>query len=91
MTRHIPRKQRWSSFGPNEHRSAWGRVYFRSGQWWARLVYRVAGPADSEGGATQTWEAGKFKRPRNAMIALEDKVTELQRRYGEALSFLDVG
>jgi hypothetical protein len=90
MTRHIPRKERWSRLGPNEYRSAWGRVYFRAGQWWGSLVYRVADPATHDLDERQTWEAGRFKRPRNAMIALEDKVTELQRRHGEALVFLEV-
>src|SRR5262249_14832575 len=50
MTRHIPRKERWSSHGPNEYRSAQGRVYYRNGQWRALLVYRVADPSRSDPG-----------------------------------------
>lgn len=88
MTKHVPRKERWSSHGPNEHRSAQGRVYFRNGQWFAEARYRVADPERMEPGEEQTWTAGRFKRARNAMIALEDKATELLRRHGELLTFL---
>jgi hypothetical protein len=91
MSRHISRKKRWSSYGPNEHRSAQGRVYYRAGQWWAILVYQVADPSVSDPGAVQYWEVGRFKRARNAMIALEDKATELQRRYGDNLVLLESG
>jgi len=89
MTKHIPRKARWASRGPNEHRSLWGRVYFRAGQWFASLIYEVSDPEGLAPTGPQTWEAGKFKRARNAMIALEDKVTELQRRHGPNVVFLD--
>jgi hypothetical protein len=88
MTRHVPRKSRWSAFGPNEHRSALGRVFFRNGQWFAELVYVVLDPEQKAPPEKQTWSAGLFKRPRNAMIALEDKATELMRRHGEAVTFL---
>jgi hypothetical protein len=88
MSRHMPRKDRWASFGPNEHRSETGRVYYQKGQWHAALRYRVSDPELLTPGELQTWEASRFKRPRNAMIALEDKVTELQRRHGAHISFL---
>jgi hypothetical protein len=88
MTKHVPRKNRWSSAGPNEHRCAEGRVFFRAGQWHAALTYQVVEPDKASAGPPQTWEASKFKRPRNAMIALEDKVTELRRRHGDAVTFL---
>lgn len=88
MTKHVPRKARWSSAGPNEHRCAEGRVFFRAGQWHAALTYQVADPEKAIPDEPQTWEAGKFKRPRNAMIALEDKVTELRRRHGALVTFL---
>lgn len=62
-------------------------MYFRNGQWFAELVYQIVGPEKGEPGERETWLAGRFKRARNAMIALEDKVTELQRRHGELISF----
>jgi hypothetical protein len=88
MTKHIPRKARWSQLGPNEHRCAEGRVYFRAGQWFAELYYRVNDPESAATGDLQTWLAGKFKRPRNAMIALEDRVTELRRHHREHVQFV---
>ena len=88
MSRHISRKARWTAVGPNEHRSADGRVYFRRGEWRATLVYRVTDPVTLLPGEAETWDAGGFKRPRNAMIALEDKATELKRRHGEHLAFI---
>jgi hypothetical protein len=88
MTKHISRKSLWSSHGPNEHRCAEGKVYFRAGQWHAALTYRITGTGEGALEGPMTWEASKFKRARNAMIALEDKVTELQRRHGSAVSFL---
>ena len=91
MSRHVPRKDRWSRLGPNEHRSAEGRVYFRAGEWHAEVRYRVSDPEEVVPGELQTWEAARFKRPRNAMIALEDKVTELRRRHGELVAFLPPG
>jgi hypothetical protein len=87
MTKHVPRKARWSRFGPNEHRSADGRVYFRAGQWFAEMTYRVHDPEVVETPEAQVWLAGKFKRARNAMIALEDRATELKRRHGDDVVF----
>lgn len=88
MSRHISRKSRWTQVGPNEYRSDPGRVYFRAGQWHAELIYRIAEPDAPLLPEPETWIAGQFKRPRNAMIALEDKVTELRRRYGENIVFV---
>lgn len=88
MTKHIPRKDRWSSYGPNEHRCAWGRVYYRNGQWRAQVKYQVTEPGSAAPGDVETWDAGGFKRPRNAMLALEEKVLLLQRHHGENIRFL---
>jgi hypothetical protein len=89
MTKHTPRKDRWDRHGPNEYRCLFGRVFFRAGQWWATITYQVSDPDTLQLGSPQTWESvGKFKRPRNAMIVLEDKATELQRRHGEHIVFL---
>lgn len=88
MTKHIPRKARWLQLGPNEYRTGEGRVYFRAGQWFAEVHYRVHDPESTAAAELQTWLAGKFKRPRNAMIALEDRVTELRRRHGAQVVFV---
>src|SRR2546421_10947382 len=89
MTKHVPRKARWAQQGPNEHRCADGRVYYRAGQRFAEINYRLHDPEAPAPPELQTWLAGKFKRPRNAMIALEDRVTELKRRYGTQIVFVD--
>lgn len=92
MTKHIPRKDRWASFGPSEYRSEWGRVFFRAGQWHASIVYQVADPETLQPGELQTWESsGRYKRPRNAMMVLEEEVKELQRKYGDRITFLKPG
>src|SRR5437762_827336 len=88
MGRHTPRKARWWRMGPNEHRSAEGRVYYRAGQWYAAVSYQIAGPEAPLPEAPQSWVLGRFKRPRNAMMAVEDKVLELRRRHGDAVVFL---
>ncbi len=63
-------------------------MYFRAGQWFAELHYRVHDPESTAPPDLQTWLAGRFKRPRNAMIALEDRVTELRRRHGAQVAFV---
>jgi hypothetical protein len=88
MGRHVPRKARWSRLGPNEHRSAEGRVYYRAGQWHAAVTYQLSGPEPVWPEGPQSWALGHFKRPRNAMMAVEDKVLELRRRYGDGVVFL---
>jgi hypothetical protein len=74
--------------GPNEHRSAEGRVLFRAGEWFAELHYRFLDPDSASAPDLHTWRAGRFKRARNAMIALEDRVTELRRRFKEQVVFV---
>jgi hypothetical protein len=93
MSKHVSRASRWSRHGPQEERSTVGRVYYRAGQWFAEVVYQVV-PPEGPGAAApvpegrQVWTLGKFRRARNAQIAVEDKARELERRYGAALTFL---
>lgn len=89
MSRHIPRSARWSSLGPNEHRSAVGRVYYRTRQWWAEVTYQLAEAGQPGWQPAQTWSLGRFKRPRNAMMAVEHKVQELRSHHGDQVRFLD--
>jgi len=88
MSRHVSRKSRWARCGPNEHRSAVGRVYYRAGEWHAAVTYQVPPQEGQPPQSVQSWDLGKFKRPRNAMMAVEDKAREIQRKYGEAVVFL---
>jgi hypothetical protein len=87
MSRHIPRHQRWNKLGPNEYQSGGTVVRFDKGAWWAVLSYRElpVGADATDAGAWQsrTDRLGPFKRPRNAMIAAEDKAVLLKRRLGD--------
>src|ERR1700722_6623326 len=87
MSRHIPRHQRWNKLGPNEYRSGDAAGRFDKGAWWAVLSYRML-PADAEFTDPQAWQdrserLGPFKRPRNAMIAVEDYAVLLARRHAD--------
>jgi hypothetical protein len=87
VSRHVPRHERWSKHGPNEFRSGGAAVRFERGAWWALLSYREL-PADAAPLDVNAWQdrsdrLGPFKRPRNAMIAVEDRVVQLKRRLGE--------
>src|SRR6266511_1416884 len=77
MSRHVPRHQRWSRHGPNEYRFGGAVVRYERGAWWAELAYRQL-PPEHQADVPQVWakhsdRLGPFKRPRNAMIAVEDR------------------
>jgi hypothetical protein len=87
MSKHIPRKARWTRLNDKEHRSAFGAVRYRAGAWEGTVVYELR-HADGQADAVPVWRpqetfAGRFKRPRNAMIGVEDKAREVLRRHGE--------
>jgi hypothetical protein len=87
MSKHVGRKERWSQVDAKTHVSDLGTVAFRRGAWYARLVYRLLEPPGPEGGLPRPvpydrW-IGPFKRPRDAMVALEREVTALRNRHGE--------
>jgi hypothetical protein len=87
MSKHVGRKDRWTRRGPHTHTSALGTVQYRQDAWYARLVYRIRGPAKVEGGLPvwvnhDRW-LGPYRRPRNAMVELERDVTVLRNRHGE--------
>jgi hypothetical protein len=88
VSRHIPRHARWSRLGPNEYRSGDAAVRFEKGAWWAVLSYRRL-PQDAPMASPEAaWvqhadRLGPFKRPRNAMIAAEDRALILKRRHAD--------
>jgi hypothetical protein len=89
MSRHIGRKQRWSQASATRYVSALGEVVYREKAWFGMLRYQTqASRADR--GALPDWQdhnrrLGPYKRPRNAMVALEREVTMLQNRHGSEL------
>ena len=89
MTRHIGRKQRWSQLDAKTYSSDEGKVRYEGDGWYARLEYRTVVPAERAGG-TPGWlshsrRIGPFKRPRNAMVALEREATALRNRHGKGV------
>ncbi len=92
MSRHVPRRERWSSDGPERFRSVDGLLVRRyKGQWWADVAYRLL-PDEPAPGEAAAGEAcldclGPFKRPRNAMVEAERHVTLLRNRFGERVHF----
>jgi hypothetical protein len=91
MSRHIPRHERWSKLGPNEYRSGNTVVRYDKGAWWALVSYRQRNEAASEDAPPEWYEQieriGPFKRPRNAMMAAEERVLLLSRQYGDNVRF----
>jgi hypothetical protein len=92
MSRHVSRKERWTQIDAKRHRSSLGEVVYDKNGWYAVLPYRtLAAPAE---GALLAWEQhrrrlGPFKRPRNAMVALEQEANVLKNRHGDNLVFGD--
>jgi len=86
MTRHVGRKKRWARLDAKTHFSDLGKVIYQNNGWFALLDYKTFEPPAGERGAA-TWEPharrlGPFKRPRDAMVALEREATALKNRHG---------
>src|SRR4051812_49267545 len=89
MSKHVSRRERWSSDGPARHRCTDGPVVRRfKGDWWADVAYLLL--VEGEGGEPATWQSrldtiGPFRRPRNAMVEAERHATALRNRYRERI------
>jgi hypothetical protein len=91
MSKHVGRKKRWTQVDAKTHSSALGRVVYDRNAWHGLLDYRTLQPPDRAGG-TPGWLAhsrrlGPFKRPRDAMVALEREATFLKNCHGEDVLF----
>lgn len=85
MSKHIGRKQRWLQDSETQYTSDLGRVVYQQRTWNALLDYKTM-TLGSDGLPIWTAHAlrlGPFKRPRNAMVALEQEVTILRNRHGQ--------
>ncbi|MBY0525085.1 MAG: hypothetical protein K2R98_16895 [Gemmataceae bacterium] len=84
MSKHIGRKQRWMQETTTRFTSPQGTVLYEQNAWYAHFDYRLrSGVANN----LPVWDGrsqrlGPYKRPRNAMVALEREVTMLQNRHG---------
>ena len=86
MSKHISRKRRWAQQGPSRYTSRLGEVVYQQKAWYGILEYQTPAPRGDEA-ALPTWEPhtrrlGPFKRPRNAMVALEQEARILRNRHG---------
>src|SRR5437879_10683059 len=93
MSKNAGRKQRWAQESAKAYASRLGRVVYEEAAWYALLDYKVIGPAERPGGEP-SWQAhhrrlGPFKRPRNAMVALEQEATFLKNSHGKDVLFGD--
>ncbi len=91
MSKHVPRHKRWEKRGPAEY--VWHGAVVRPfrGAWWTHLAYEVL-PESAPGDGPPSWRPqderlGPFKRPRNAMVAAEEQMRFLGRRFGERVRF----
>ena len=91
MSKHISRKQRWTQDSPSRYASSLGTVVYQQKAWYGLLDYKTRLPKEDAHGVA-AWEdhavrLGPFKRPRNAMVALEREATLLKNRHGDAVRF----
>jgi hypothetical protein len=89
MSRHVPRHARWQQFGPNVYQFGSASARFEKGAWWAWLSYRRQAEPTPED--VLPWQdhcdrLGPFKRPRNAMMAVEEHARILKRRHGATVA-----
>lgn len=93
MSKHVGRKHRWTRADAKIYSSETGKVLFERGAWYAELTYRTVTPPEHDGGlpgwVSHNRRLGPFKRPRNAMVALEEEATIFKNRYGEGIRFGD--
>jgi len=88
MSKHVSRKSRWTQVNPKEYRAAYGVVRYHAGAWVGTLLFELRDEAGTDTAAEPAWHAeshpaGRYKRPRNAMMAVEDRARDVRRLYGE--------
>ena len=85
MSKHTSRKSRWTQINSKEYRSTFGVVRYHAGAWEGTAIYELW-QQDGLDESQASWQArsapaGRFKRPRNAMMAVEDTARALRRQY----------
>ncbi len=84
MSKHPSRKERWVQVSATEYRSTFGVVRYRARAWEGTVLYEVRETSETQvSWRAETAPAGRFKRPRNAMIGVEQKAHEIRRRLGD--------
>jgi len=85
MSKHVPRKARWTQVSPKEYRAVFGVVRYHARAWEGTVFYELR-EQNAPDGAIVRWRpemmtVGRYKRPRNAMMAVEERAREVRRRY----------
>ena len=93
MSKHVSRKKRWKQEDAKTYSCNLGQVAYRRNAWYALLDYQTLAPPRGESGIP-SWLAhsqhlGPFRRPRDAMVALEREAALLKNRHGEGIHFGD--
>jgi len=93
MSKHVGRKQRWTQEDARTYSSDLGKVLYEQNAWYALLDYKTLVQPESDAGLP-AWlscsrRLGPFKRPRNAMVALEREATFLKNHHGQGVLFGD--
>jgi hypothetical protein len=81
MSKHTSRKSRWTQLSAKEYRAAFGVVRYHAGAWEGEAQFERLHESEHPPWQAESAAAGRFKRPRNAMIAVEDKAREILRRF----------
>jgi hypothetical protein len=93
MSKHKSRKQRWAQESTKAYKSDTGRVFYDRNGWYASLDYQTLAPQrtphDLAEWEPRTARLGPFKRPRDAMVAVEREETFLRNRHGTHIRFAD--
>jgi hypothetical protein len=91
MSKHISRKQRWTQQSSTQYTAAIGKVVYEQRAWYGLLDYKLRSeePTPLLAWVNHTQRLGPFKRPRNAMVALEQEATLLKNRHGDNLRLGD--
>ena len=83
MSRHTSRKERWTQISAKEYRAPFGVVRYLKRAWEGTVVFEAWNEQGEPPWEAKEEYAGRFKRPRNAMIAVEDKAREILRKGGD--------
>jgi hypothetical protein len=89
MSKNAGRKKRWARQDAKTYSSPLGQVAYQQDAWYAILDYKTRPSPQGARGAwlTHNVRLGPFKRPRDAMVALEREATVLRNRHGEDVLF----
>ncbi len=84
MSKHHSRRSRWVQINAKEYRSTFGVVRYHAGAWEGAVQYEEwLAEEEHPAWVARTAAAGRFKRPRNAMIGVEEKARDTARRLKE--------